>query len=112
MVNQVVKQSGFQGQSPAGVVITGGGSLTVLATESCRRVLQLPAKVGIPSGLSGMIDEINTPISSASVGLVLYGLKNKSEQSGSGLNFSGMIKGIPGQKYASKVIDFIKSFLP
>lgn len=112
MVNQVVKQSGFQGQSPAGVVITGGGSLTVLATESCRRVMQLPAKIGIPTGLSGMIEEINTPISSASVGLVLYGSKNKNEASSSSLNFSGMIKGIPGQKYAGKVISFIKSFLP
>lgn len=112
MVNQVVKQSGFQGQSPAGVVLTGGGSLTVLATESCRRVMQLPAKIGIPNGLFGMIEEINTPISATSVGLVLYGSKNKNESSSSGLNFSGMIKGIPGQKYAGKVIDFIKSFLP
>ena len=112
MVNQVVKQSGFQGQSPAGVVLTGGGSLTVLASESCRRVLQLPAKVGIPSGLSGMIDEINTPSSSTAVGLILYGLKNKTETSGSGINFSGMIKGLPGQKIAGKVINFIKSFLP
>ncbi|OGD83657.1 cell division protein FtsA [Candidatus Collierbacteria bacterium RIFOXYD1_FULL_40_9] len=112
MVNQVVKQSGFQGQSPAGVVITGGGSLTVLATESCRRVMQLPAKIGIPTGLSGMIDEINTPISSTAAGLILYGLKNKNEQGSSKMNFSGMIKGIPGQKVASKVIDFIKSFLP
>ncbi len=112
MVNQVVKQSGFQGQSPAGVVLTGGGSLTVLATESCRRIMQLPAKIGTPTGLSGMIDEVSTPISSASVGLILYGYKNKNEQSSSGFNFSGMIKGIPGQKAATKVIDFIKSFLP
>ncbi len=112
MVGQVLKQSGFQGQSPAGVVITGGGSLTVLATESCRRVMQLPAKIGYPTGLSGMTDEINTPISSACAGLVMYGIKSKNEQSSSGVNFSGMIKGIPGQKYAGKVIDFIKSFLP
>lgn len=112
MVNQVVKQSGFQGQSPAGVVLTGGGALTVLATESCRRVMQLPAKIGIPVGLSGMIDEINTPTSSVSAGLVLYGLKSKSEQNTSGVNFSGMIKGIPGRQAVGKVIDFIKSFLP
>lgn len=112
MVNQVVKQSGFQGQTPAGVTITGGGALTVLATESCRRVMQLPAKIGIPSGLSGMIDEINTPISATVAGLALYGLKNKNEQGSSKVNFSGMIKGIPGHQVANKVISFIKSFLP
>lgn len=112
MVNQVVKQSGFQGQSPAGVVLTGGGALTVLAVESCRRVMQLHAKIGIPQGLSGMTDEINTPISATAVGLVLYGQKNKTESVSSGINFSGMIKGIPGKQIADKVISFIKSFLP
>lgn len=112
MVNQVIKQSGLQGQSPAGAVLTGGGSLTVLATESCRRVMQLPAKIGIPTGLSGMVEEVDTPISSAVVGLVLYGSKRKSETNPSGFNISGMIKGIPGQKVAGKVVDFIKSFLP
>jgi len=112
MVNQIIKQSGFQGQSPAGVVLTGGGALTILATESCRRVMQLPAKIGIPSGLSGMIEEIDSPISATAAGLILYGARRKHETSTSGINFSGMIKGIPGQKAAGKVINFIKSFLP
>lgn len=112
MVNQAVKQSGLQGQSPAGVVITGGGSQTILATESCRRVMQLPAKIGIPTGLSGMVEEIDTPNSSTAVGLVLYGSRKKHETNQGNFNFSGMIKGIPGQKVAGKVIDFIKSFLP
>lgn len=112
MVNQIIKQSGFQGQSPAGVVLTGGGSLTVLATESCRRVMQLPAKVGIPVGLSGMVEEIDSPISATAVGLILYGVKKKHEAPTGGINFSGMIKGIPGQKATRKVIGFIKSFLP
>ncbi len=112
MVNQIVKQSGFQGQSPAGVVLTGGGALTILAIESCRRVMQVHAKLGLPQGLSGMIDEVSSPISSTSVGLILYGAKNKAESTGSGINFSGMIKGIPGKQVAGKVINFIKSFLP
>lgn len=112
MVSQIVKQSGFQGQSPAGIVLTGGGSLTILATESCRRVMQLPAKIGIPTGLSGMVEEVDSPISASVVGLVLYGDKKKHENPSSGINFSGMIKGIPGQKVVGKVVDFIKSFLP
>lgn len=112
MVGQIVKQSGYEGQMPAGVVITGGGSLTVNCTEACRRVMQLPAKVGIPSGLSGMVDEISTPISSTAIGLVLYGYKRKDQTPQAGIKLSGMIKGIPGKETAGKVIEFIKSFLP
>lgn len=112
MVNQVIKQSGIEGQTPAGVIITGGGALTVNCTESCRRVMQLPAKLGIPSGLSGLTDEINSPVYAASVGLALYGYHNKEQSSQPRLKLSGMIKGIPGKQLVGKVIEFIKSFLP
>lgn len=112
MVNQVIKQSGFEGQTPAGVIITGGGALTVNCTESCRRVMQLPAKLGIPSGLSGLTDEINSPVYATAVGLALYGYHNKEQQKTPRLKLSGMIKGIPGKQMFERVIAFIKSFLP
>ncbi len=112
LVGNVVKKSGYEGQTPAGVVLTGGGSLTVNCSESCRRVMQLPAKVTIPTGLSGMIEEISTPISSAVAGLILYGYKRKDQNQSSGMKLSGMIKGIPGKQALGKAVDFIKSFLP
>ena len=112
MVNSIVKQSGYEGQTPAGVVLTGGGSLSVNCTESCRRVMQLPAKIGVPSGLSGMIEEISTPISAVVVGLVLFGYKRKEEVPSGGIKLSGMIKGIPGKQVVGKALEFIKSFLP
>lgn len=112
LVGNVVKKSGYEGQTPAGVVLTGGGSLTVNCSESCRRVMQLPAKVTIPSGLSGMVEEIENPISSAVAGLILYGYKRKDEGQVSGMKLSGMIKGIPGKQVLGKAVDFIKSFLP
>lgn len=112
MVNQIVKQSGYEGQTPAGVVITGGGSLSVNCTEACRRVMQLPAKIGVPTGLSGMVDEIVSPISATAVGLILYGYNRKDQTQASGIKLSGMIKGIPGKQFVGKIIEFIKSFLP
>lgn len=112
MVNHVVKQSGFEGQTPAGVIITGGGALTVNCTESCRRVMQLPAKLGIPTGLHGLTDEIDSPVYSVAVGLALYGYHNKEQQTVSRQKLSGMIKGIPGKQFVGKAIEFIKSFLP
>lgn len=112
LVNNVIKQSGFEGQTPAGVILTGGGSLTVNSTEACRRVMQLPAKIGIPTGLHGLTDEINSPVYASAVGLVLYGYRNKEQTSAPGIKLSGMIKGIPGKQFINRVIDFIKSFLP
>jgi cell division protein FtsA len=105
MVNSILKQSGLEGQTPAGVVLTGGGSLTINCTESCRRVMQLPAKIGIPTGLSGMIEEISTPISSVVVGLVVYGYKRKDETPSGGIKLSGMIKGIPGKQFVGRQLN-------
>lgn len=112
MVNQVIKQSGLEGQTPAGVIVTGGGALTINCTEACRRVMQLPAKLGIPGGLHGLTDEVSSPIYATSVGLVLYGYLNKEQQTAPRLKLSGMIKGIPGKQLVGRVIAFIKSFLP
>jgi cell division protein FtsA len=112
MVNQVVKQSGYEQLTPAGVVLTGGGSLSANCTEACRRVMQLPAKIGIPTGLSGMVDEITLPLSAAAVGLILYGYNRKDQTQTSGIKLSGMIKKIPGKEIVGKAIEFIKSFLP
>lgn len=112
LVNTVIKQSGYMDQTPAGVVLTGGGSLTVGALESARRVMQLPPRIGIPTGLSGLTDEINSPIYSCAVGLVLYGYQQRPQtQSGSG-KLSGIFKKVPGKQTANKVLEFIKSFLP
>ena len=74
--------------------------------------MQLPAKLGIPTGLHGLTDEINSPVYATSVGLVLYGYHHKEQQSSPRLKLSGMIKGIPGKQLVGKAIDFIKSFLP
>ena len=112
IVNHIIKQSGFEGQTPAGVIITGGGALTINCTESCRRVMQLPAKIGIPTGLHGLTEEINSPIYSAAVGLTLYGINNKEQQRSPKFKLSGMIKGIPGKQLVGRIIEFIKSFLP
>lgn len=112
LVNQALKQSGYMGQTPAGIVITGGGALTTGILESARRVMQLPPRLGIPTGLSGLVDEINSPIYACAVGLVLYGYKQKSQnQSGSG-KLTDVLKKIPGKQAVNKALEFIKSFLP
>ena len=74
--------------------------------------MQLPPRIGVPSGLSGIVDEVSTPIYAASVGLILYGYKQKPQNSAGGVKLSGIFKKVPGKDMAGKALEFIKSFLP
>ncbi len=114
MVGLEIKRSGFGGMTPSGVVITGGGALTIGAVESARRNLAMPVHVGIPQKVNGLIDEIMTPSYAAAVGLLLWGnATGKVESSGSLLTGLGKIgSNIQVKGLAGKVVDLVKSFLP
>ncbi len=113
MVGLEIKRSGFGGMTPSGVVLTGGGALTVGAVEAARRSLAMPVHVGTPQHITGLIDEITTPGYTAAVGLIFYG--DKMDKTGGASLFEGFkkvreriqIKGV-----AAKMIDLVKSFLP
>ncbi len=113
LVGLEIKKSGFGGMTPSGIVLTGGGALSVGAVESARRNLAMSVHVGIPKNISGLIDEITTPAYAASVGLLLYGIKADKHVSTSLFGNLGKVgdrfavKGIAG-----KMINLIKSFLP
>ncbi|TAK55853.1 MAG: cell division protein FtsA [Bacteroidetes bacterium] len=73
-----IKRSGYSRHLGAGVVLTGGGSLIKGISELAMEVLGLPVKIGIPTGFkSGLVREIENPMYSTCVGLVLYALQNK-----------------------------------
>ena len=103
-----VTKSGLSGKLPAGVVITGGAAMTAGTEKSAKVNLKMPVRIGVPRGVTGLIDEIKGPDSSAAVGAVLYGAKLYR---GSNLlsfdNKNGSIK-----KGASKILSKLKSLLP
>lgn len=114
MIGIELKKSGVAGQTPAGMVLTGGGALTVGITESAKRVLSMPTRIGVAKGLSGLVDEIQSPAYAVASGLVIYGARKLPavrQRPGitSFLNFPQhfQTKGI-----ASRLVEFIKSFLP
>ena len=114
MVGLEIKRSGFGGMTPSGVVMTGGGALTVGAVEAARRNLAMPVHIGIPQRVTGLIDEIMTPSYAAGVGLLLWGhTAGKSDSSGSLLsNFGKLGSGVQVKGLAGKLVDLVKSFLP
>ncbi|MBK6771404.1 MAG: cell division protein FtsA [Ignavibacteria bacterium] len=64
----------------AGVVITGGGSLTKGTKELAEKILGMEVNLGIPTGLTGgLIKEVENPIFATGVGLVLHRLKSMND---------------------------------
>lgn len=114
LVGIEIQNSGFGGQTPAGVVITGGGAETIGVTEACRHRLSLPVRLGFPTGVSGLIDELQGLSNSTAVGLLIYGAKSE-EMGGKNWSvpkFSSFSGKLPVKGIAKKIIDLIKSFLP
>jgi len=112
MIGLEIKRSSFGGQTPAGLVITGGGALTVGAVNSAKRALAMPVRIGYPVNIKGIIDEIQEPSFATAIGLAMYGATLEHESS---LPF-----GIPLPKLGTfglnkiflKVFKFLKSFMP
>lgn len=74
MVVQEIKRSGYDGLLPAGVVLCGGVAELPGVQELTRNVIGLPARIGRPQGLVGLIDRINGPAYATAVGLIRWGL--------------------------------------
>jgi len=114
MVGLEVKKSGYAGQTPSGMVVTGGGARTIGVTDAAKRMLAMPVRIGYPANIKGIIDEIQDTSFATVVGLAVYGKNIEVESS---LPFGFSLPKLPfGQikfnKFFSKAISFFKSFLP
>ena len=74
LVIQAIEESEFEGLLPAGVVLTGGGSLLPGMKSVANQVLKMPARVAQPESISGITDLLRSPAYSTSVGLLRLGL--------------------------------------
>ena len=70
--NEVVR-FGFEDLLAAGVVLTGGTSLLYGITELAEQIFDMPARKGLPIGIGGLSDIVNSPAHAIGVGLIIYG---------------------------------------
>lgn len=112
MVGSEIKRAGFAGATPAGVVVTGGGAETVSVIDSCRRTLQLPARLGQPAGLTGLVDEIGSPGYATATGLILYAVSHPDSETKFSGGLSDLLKNLPGKGLINKGGSWIKQLLP
>lgn len=109
LVRDNIMQSGYQYKLPAGVVVTGGSAELPNITAIAKEVFGVPARVGYPRGLEGLIDDISSPAYAATQGLIVYGLTDEGFSMARAKPMSG--KKDSGN-ITNKVTKFLKNFLP
>lgn len=73
LVNRELVKSGYEDLLASGVVITGGTSILPGMPEMAEQIFNLPVRRGIPQGIGGLTDVVNSPVYATGVGLVKYG---------------------------------------
>jgi cell division protein FtsA len=89
LANREVKKHHYADLLGAGVVITGGSSLMEGAVELAEQVFQMPVRRGVPSGLTGLAENVRDPRHSTGVGLILHALDSGAAENGNGSGGDG-----------------------
>lgn len=79
LIHREVVQSGHGEMIGGGVVITGGSSLLEGMPEIAEFIFEMPVKRGVPFGIGGLRDVVNSPKFATGVGLLKYGARNGSK---------------------------------
>jgi cell division protein FtsA len=70
-VNTELKNISREGLLPGGAVLTGGGALLPGVVELAKGTLRLPAQIGYPKPLGGILDQVDNPQFATAIGLIL-----------------------------------------
>jgi cell division protein FtsA len=80
LVLKEIRKTGFEERIASGIVITGGSAIMEGVPEAAEKVMELPARRGLPMNIGGLVDVVNSPMYATGVGLVLFG----AQQAGGG----------------------------
>lgn len=94
LVAAEIEKAGFAEKVPAGVVLTGGSSLTPGMMELCEQILNLPTRIGTPSGMGGLIDIVRNPMYATGVGLLIYAYQSQASKMAVSSHKKGLISRI------------------
>lgn len=100
LVYEALEDKGLLGSLPAGVVLTGGGSVLDGVVDLAQSVFNMPVSLGVPGeDLSGLVEAVRDPGLSTATGLALYGaLRNRQGDGGVAL------------RSVRRVVDWLRDF--
>lgn len=80
LVQGELVRSGYEEMISSGVVVTGGSAELQGVTEMAEQIFNIPARVGYPQGIGGLIEVVNKPMYATAVGLVLNGARDSKRR--------------------------------
>ena len=78
LIQAELKRTNFEDKIAAGIVLTGGSSLVEGAVELAEEVFHVPVRLGVPTDVVGLKDEVASPSFATTVGLLHYAQQNTS----------------------------------
>ena len=81
LIQAELQRSGFEALLTAGLVLTGGSAKMAGAVELAETVFNVPVRLGMSNGVTGLADVVKNPIYSTSVGLLLFGQRQITDRS-------------------------------
>ncbi|HUP27296.1 MAG TPA: cell division protein FtsA, partial [Chloroflexia bacterium] len=112
MVGDEIRRSEYEGLLPAGVVLTGGVSRMPGIDTLASHRLKMPVRIGRPQRIGGLADVFESPAYAASVGLVLWGMKQSGPASPSPLLPRARRGSTSDLGQAGTLAKWLKGFLP
>lgn len=109
-INNELKSIGRAAKLPGGVVLTGGSAELKGIADYAKQALQLSARVGKPSGMGGVTDQVATPEFATAAGLMMSDLLDASQQSQRGSDHSSKDSGKLMQSFAQKITGVFGKF--
>jgi len=95
-----IRRAGYEKALNSGIVLTGGGSILEGMPEIAEQIFDLPIRRGVPAGIGGLADHVNSPTFATPVGLVLYAHRNREPEparltdAGAFVRFAGKLRGM------------------
>ena len=107
MANRELKNVGKAGKLPAGAILSGGGVKLPGIVDLAKQELKLPAQIGFPENVKGVIEKLDDPTYATVVGLIFWGKSNMDKQkTGVGVQISSVSDTV------GKIRGWFKNFLP
>jgi len=79
LVHHEIMRTGYGNLLASGIILTGGSALLEGVPDLAEQIFNVPVRKGIPIGISGLVDLVNSPMYATGVGLVLYGSRNMAQ---------------------------------
>ena len=74
LLKREINQSGYEDHLAAGVVLTGGCANMEGIDALGEQIFNMPTRIGVPLGVTGLSESVADPIFATGVGLILYDL--------------------------------------